>query len=303
MIDASKLPKGEPLGTFDEIHLAARCRDAERISTLLEAACDPNLRNHREPNGDGGNTPLWFAAQGSRSGGVPIAEKLLGAGARINERCEYGTTALHIATSWAQLEMVQFLIDNGADASSHDDDGKTPLQAALSDYERLQDKAKQGNLSQDCQSFLEKIPLVIEFLSTHECRTRTCRTTSIAGAQEVPEVWRSTKKPSSPYNMTEITQEAWSEVHQKACDIANASTMDDDVLVASHTAAMLDILDTLQRDFGRQPAIIATRADYVEGIESKRQLFAEALALARELGDKTEEAEILDSLHTLNHEL
>ncbi len=103
--------------------------------------------------------------------------------------------------------------------------------------------------------------------------------------------------------MKAITKEAWSEVHQKACDIANASMMDDDVLAASHSAAMFDILDALERDFGRQPAIIATRADYVEDIDSKRQLFADALALARELGDKTEEAEILDSLQTLNSEL
>ncbi len=102
--------------------------------------------------------------------------------------------------------------------------------------------------------------------------------------------------------MTAITQEAWSDVHQKACDIANASMMDDDVLVASHRAAMFDILDTLQRDFGRQPAILATRADYVEDTDLKRQLFADALALARELGDKCEEAEILDSLHKLNLE-
>ena len=97
--------------------------------------------------------------------------------------------------------------------------------------------------------------------------------------------------------------EAWSEVHQKACDIANASTMGDDVLVESHTAEMFDILDALERGFGRQPAIIATRADYVEDIASKRKLFADALVLARELGDKTEEAEILDSLQALDSEL
>jgi hypothetical protein len=103
--------------------------------------------------------------------------------------------------------------------------------------------------------------------------------------------------------MTAITQEAWSEVHQKACDLANASMMNDDVLVASHREAMFDILDALQRKFGRQPAIIATRADYVEDIDSKRQLFADALALAREVGDQFEEAEILDSMQKLNREL
>ena len=100
--------------------------------------------------------------------------------------------------------------------------------------------------------------------------------------------------------MKAITQEAWSEVHQKACDIANASMMEDDVLVASHRAAMFDILDALERDFGCQPTIIATRADYVENIDERRQLFADALALARELGDEIEEAEILDSIQKLD---
>ena len=100
--------------------------------------------------------------------------------------------------------------------------------------------------------------------------------------------------------MKAITLEAWSEVHQKACDLANASMMDDYVLVASHRVAMFNILDDLEREFGRQPATIATRADYVEDIDLKRQLLADALALARELGDKAEEAEILNSIHTLN---
>ena len=104
-------------------------------------------------------------------------------------------------------------------------------------------------------------------------------------------------------SMKAITEEAWAEVHQKACDIANASMMDDDVLVESHRAAMFDVLDALERGFGRQPAIIATRADYVDDIALKRKLFADALVLARELCDKTEEAEILDSLQTLDSEL
>lgn len=114
--------------------------------------------------------------------------------------------------------------------------------------------------------------------------------------------FQSLKCDNRASNMKAITQQAWSEVHQKACDIANASMMNDGVLVSSHTAAMFDILHALETKFGRQPAIIATRADYVEDIDSKRQLFAEALALARELGDKTEEAEILDSLQTLHSE-
>lgn len=79
--------------------------------------------------------------------------------------------------------------------------------------------------------------------------------------------------------------------------------MEDDVLVESHSVAMLDILDELEREFGRQPTILATRADYIDDIDTRRQLYTDALAMARELGDKYEEAEILDSLQQLNSEL
>jgi hypothetical protein len=100
--------------------------------------------------------------------------------------------------------------------------------------------------------------------------------------------------------MKRITKGAWEQIHQAACDIANAAMMDDDVLLASRHAAMFDKLDTLEQEFGPQAAILATRADYVEDIESKRRLFTEALALARQCGDATEEAEILDSIRSLD---
>ncbi|MGV3662666.1 MAG: hypothetical protein ACO1TE_20955 [Prosthecobacter sp.] len=99
--------------------------------------------------------------------------------------------------------------------------------------------------------------------------------------------------------MKPISQEAWSAVHQKACDIVNASLMEDEVLMASGQAAMLDILDALEAQFGRQTAVLATRADYVEGADARRQLLEEALVLAREQGDGFEVEEILDSLQRL----
>jgi ankyrin repeat protein len=146
-MDESKLPKGVPAGAFEEIHLAARNRDAARVAALLEGGVDPNLRNRKEPNGDGGNTPLWFAAQGARPGGVPVAEALLDAGARIDERCEYGTTALHMAVCWAHPDMIEFLMARGADAQARDDDGQTPLEMARAERIRVQERMNRGRLA------------------------------------------------------------------------------------------------------------------------------------------------------------
>lgn len=167
-MDEASSPKGEPAGAFDEIHLAARNRDAERITILLQEGADPNLRNRQEPNGDGGNTPLWFAAQGATTGGVPVAQKLLAFGARVNERCEYGTTALHLAVAWAHLDMVEFLLASGADFHARDDEGRIALEMARADYIRIQERVKLGGISREAENFLAKIPAVIDFLSAHE---------------------------------------------------------------------------------------------------------------------------------------
>lgn len=94
------LPRGTASSYFHEIHFAARYRDMPKLKALLAEGVDPNLPNGRSKNGDGGNAPLWFVAQGKWAkdrDGTQIALALLNAGADVNQKGEYGRTALHMA--------------------------------------------------------------------------------------------------------------------------------------------------------------------------------------------------------------
>jgi ankyrin repeat protein len=123
-----------PLGTvetrFDPIHSAARTRDIKTVQQELDEGVEVDVLNGRATNGDGGNTALWFAAQGPDAGGLEVARLLIHAGANINRQCEHGRTALHMAAAWGHLDVVQLLLENGADASISDDKGMTPLMIA-----------------------------------------------------------------------------------------------------------------------------------------------------------------------------
>ena len=90
---------------------------------LLDAGSDPNTTNIT------GWTPLHWAA---KEGYGDMAKRLLDAGAEVdkvnsdwNER-----TALHNASHYGHIHVVQILLDRGADCKKKDTFGRTPLQMA-----------------------------------------------------------------------------------------------------------------------------------------------------------------------------
>ena len=103
--------------------------------------------------------------------------------------------------------------------------------------------------------------------------------------------------------MKTITKQAWSLVHDKALDVANAAMREDFVMFGVFNKQMLDLLDELEVEFGAQPRILATRADYLDDIVQRRSFYEEALRLARKQGDDEEIAEILESLQTLSEDI
>ncbi len=95
--------------------------------------------------------------------------------------------------------------------------------------------------------------------------------------------------------MKRISKTDWDRVHELACEIANASGQDDDVLVESRTEALMCALRELESKYGVCSRITATVADYAE--EGQRvALYREALSQAQAEGDRENEAMIQESL-------
>lgn len=123
-----------PEFTLPPLHQAARQRDIDKTRQLLDQGLDVNAKDPVLESGDGGNTSLWYAAQGLPTGGVAIAKLLVAAGADINEPGEFNMTALHIACSWGHADMVKFLHAHGADLYAVDHYGRTPAMLTRADY-------------------------------------------------------------------------------------------------------------------------------------------------------------------------
>jgi ankyrin repeat protein len=109
-------------------------RDVATVVKELESGVDVDIVCDRARNGDGGNTALWFAAQGPLPGGVEVAKVLVDAGAEVNRQCEHGRTALHMAAAWGHLDTVKFLLDHSADPMIRDELNMTPPMVARGGY-------------------------------------------------------------------------------------------------------------------------------------------------------------------------
>jgi len=110
------------------------------IAYLLQNGANPNFE------GTNRNTPLHYAMSATKIYSVIIEDRaeaqktyrilslqaLVKAGANISSRNDKGQTPLHVAAVWDNLLGAEFLIENGANINLKDQDGKAPLDYAKS---------------------------------------------------------------------------------------------------------------------------------------------------------------------------
>ena len=79
----------------------------------------------------------------------------------------------------------------------------------------------------------------------------------------------------------------WSQVHELALDVANSSTAVEDANAVRARESLFALLDQLDRKYGPKPSLLATRADYVDSLESRDDLLHIAYGEAERTGDGT----------------
>jgi hypothetical protein len=99
-----------------------------------------------------------------------------------------------------------------------------------------------------------------------------------------------------------ISKEDWDEVLDLSSKIANAASAEDEALGQLLTTRLLRVLDSLERKYGRLPAILATRADYIDDSREKIALFEEAWRIANDREDRFNLVLIASSLAVLQIE-
>lgn len=148
---------------------ACRNRHSTIVELLLKRGAQVNALNPVDSAGEGGNTALWFAAQGASPGVVAVAKLLLDYGADIDTQCEHKTSTFHMAVSWVNLELVQFLLSKGANHSLENENGRTALQEIKYRFEIAK---SQPSATEEMKQFMARAPRMIDFLETlHRIKT------------------------------------------------------------------------------------------------------------------------------------
>jgi ankyrin repeat protein len=107
------------------LHQAAKNHHTGCVKSLLAAGADVHLKNNK------GSSPLLLACyQEDKKGALAVFTPLLEAGASVDDTDNNKSTALHIAASVGNDELLDLLLQRGADPKLKDSGGFTPLKMA-----------------------------------------------------------------------------------------------------------------------------------------------------------------------------
>ncbi|MDP0588116.1 MAG: ankyrin repeat domain-containing protein [Candidatus Endonucleobacter bathymodioli] len=125
----------DPGSHISPLQTAILNKNIKIVNALLDSKANPNYYN------EGTSTPLLLAIH-INSDPDPIVKVLLAAGAAVDELLDSGKyaaylkarnyTLLHLAVSKGSNELLQFLIQKGANPNEIDEDGNRPLHLAAS---------------------------------------------------------------------------------------------------------------------------------------------------------------------------
>lgn len=106
------------------LHLACFFDRPEAVRLLLDRGASVEVTSHNAM----ANRPLHAALAGGA--GREVVEAMLDSGAEVGAQAGGGYTPLHLAASRGSAELVELLLDRGAVPSSRADDGSTPPEIA-----------------------------------------------------------------------------------------------------------------------------------------------------------------------------
>jgi len=110
------------------------------MKLLLENNADPNARDNEK------ETPIFYAIFRSTKlkNAKEVVKILLRYGADVNAVNKNGRTLLHLAVSYADLDLIKLLVENGANINTKDNNGRTVLYDAINRVKKEnEDKIKE----------------------------------------------------------------------------------------------------------------------------------------------------------------
>jgi ankyrin repeat protein len=117
---------------FTPFMVATESNNLEAFDALLEVGVNPFLANHQNTTAlllaAGANVnPANFIPDSEVVNATQIAKRLVEMGADVNARGPFGWTAMHAAAYHGRNDIIELLINHGANIEVMDNFGQTPL--------------------------------------------------------------------------------------------------------------------------------------------------------------------------------